>query len=77
MIKKDIKVNILVTGASKGIGRAIALNLLKSANVYVTGRNEEALKSIKAKGYIAGDITKETDVNAIAKFIQEKRLMFL
>ena len=72
MIKKDVKVNILVTGASKGIGRAIALNLLKSANVYVTGRNEEALKSIKAKGYIAGDITKETDVNAIAKFIQEK-----
>ena len=74
MIKKDVKVNILVTGASKGIGRAIALNLLKSANVYVTGRNEEALKSIKAKGYIAGDITKETDVNAIAKFIQEKEI---
>ena len=30
--------NILVTGASKGIGNAIAKELEKSGNLYVTGR---------------------------------------
>lgn len=71
------KVNVLVTGASKGIGRAIALELMKNANVYVTGRNENALKSIKAKGYIVGDITKENDVNTIAKFMKDKEINVL
>lgn len=33
--------NILVTGASKGIGRAIAKEFLGYGKVFVTGRNEE------------------------------------
>lgn len=36
--------NILVTGASSGIGRGIALTLSKhDANVILTGRNKERL----------------------------------
>lgn len=71
------RVNVLVTGASKGIGKAIALELLKNANVYVTGRNEKALKAIKAKGYIAGDILKENDINKIANFMKENNINVL
>ncbi len=37
----------MVTGASRGIGRAIALNLAaKGANVYLAARNEEALNQL-------------------------------
>ena len=52
--------NILVTGASKGIGRVIAKEL--TGNVYVTGRNEEALKSLNASDYCVCDLVKSTDI---------------
>lgn len=53
--------NILVTGASKGIGNAIAKELMPLGNVFVTGRNEEALKTIGAKDYCVCDLSKCTD----------------
>lgn len=68
------KNNILVTGASKGIGRAIALELQKSARVYATGRNEEALKSLKAAGYLAADLTKESGIDKVAEFMQQNNI---
>ena len=39
--------NILVTGASKGIGNAIARELQTIGEVFVTGRNEQALAACK------------------------------
>ena len=37
----------LVTGASRGVGKGIAVQLLTyGATVYVTGRNEETLAAI-------------------------------
>ncbi|MFR1672723.1 MAG: SDR family NAD(P)-dependent oxidoreductase [Candidatus Gastranaerophilaceae bacterium] len=36
--------NILVTGASKGIGKAIAEELKSVGHIFASGRNEEALK---------------------------------
>ena len=67
--------NILVTGASKGIGNAISKELLQIGNVFVTGRNEEALKIIGAKGYCVCDLTR--DVHNLQEFIKENRINVL
>lgn len=64
--------NILVTGASRGIGKAIAEELLLSGNVFVTGRNEQALKTIGAKGYCVCDLSKNTEI--LKNFIQENKI---
>ncbi|HCB10705.1 MAG TPA: short-chain dehydrogenase, partial [Cyanobacteria bacterium UBA11991] len=42
--------NILVTGASKGIGRVIAQELKTTGKIYVCARNEAELKSLKPAG---------------------------
>ena len=55
--------NILVTGATKGIGREIALFLCKEYNVFVVGRNENKLRELtqksKIKDFFAIDLTEE------------------
>ena len=64
--------NILVTGASKGIGRKIAEELKNSGNLFVCARNEELLREIGAKDYcvcdLAGDLTK------LAEFIRKNEI---
>ena len=64
--------NILVTGASKGIGRAIAEELLQQGNIFVTGRNEDALKTIGAQGYCLCDLSK--DLSPLLNFIKENKI---
>ena len=64
--------NILVTGASKGIGNAIARELQSAGDVYVTGRNEHALAGCNSKGFCVCDLSK--DVNDLAKFIEDKNI---
>ncbi len=59
--------NILVTGASKGIGNAIAKELQSVGEVFVTGRNEQALVACNAKGFCVCDLSK--DINDLAQFI--------
>lgn len=49
--------NILITGASKGIGKAIAEELKSCGNIYVTGRNENALKKLNAADYCVCDLS--------------------
>ena len=44
--------NILVTGASRGIGKTIAKSLQNYGNVFVTARNEEKLKEFGKEMYI-------------------------
>lgn len=69
--------NILVTGASRGIGLAIANYLQPLGNLYVTSRNEQALKSIKAKGYFVCDLANEYDLAKLGDFITEKKIDIL
>ena len=53
--------NVLVTGATKGIGKEIALTLCNEYNVFITGRNETLLKNIaettNVKDYFSADLT--------------------
>lgn len=64
--------NILVTGASKGIGNAMAQELQSIGEVFVTGRDEQALTACNAKGFCVCDLSK--DINILAKFIEEKSI---
>ena len=50
--------NILITGASRGIGKAIAeLCIKNSCNVFAVGRNEELLKQRIVVMYEVGETT--------------------
>lgn len=64
--------NILVTGASKGIGNAIAKELQAIGEVFVTGRNEQALTACNAKGFCVCDLSK--DINTLANFIIDNNI---
>ena len=72
----------VVTGASRGIGKAIALRLAKEENdVIIFGRDEDALKKVKSDinrfdvfcDYYAGDVTDVDFVNnSINKILAER-----
>lgn len=69
--------NILVTGASRGIGKTIAKSLQSYGNVYVTARNEEKLKEFGNEMYFVCDLSKEDDLIKLGEFIQEKKIDIL
>jgi len=67
--------NILVTGASKGIGRKIADELKNSGNLFVCARNENLLKNIGAKGYCVCDLAGDSGI--LAEFIKKNEIDIL
>lgn len=66
--------NILVTGASKGIGRAIAQILKDSGNVYVTARNQKVLSEFDGAGYFVCDLADENQLVKLGNFIEENQI---
>ena len=66
-------VNILVTGATKGIGRAIAEELRSVGDVYATGRNIEELR--RFKHYCVCDLSK--DIETLENFVEDKKIDIL
>ena len=54
--------------------RGLAENLKAVGQVYVTGRNEEALKSFDNAGYFVCDLANEDELVKLGEFIQERSI---
>lgn len=65
---------ILITGGGSGIGFEMAKLFSKNNTVIITGRDENRLKEAASQlentHYIVSDITKEKDINSLAKYIE-------
>lgn len=77
-----MKKNILVTGASRGIGKQIAKGLAEQGyNLFLTSRIQDKLKAtsekIGAKNYLACDLSDINDLKKLAQFIKENEIDIL
>lgn len=61
--------NVLITGASRGIGKAIVEGLTSEYCVYASARNEELLKELDVFGYFVCDLANQYDLKGLAEFI--------
>ena len=62
--------NILVTGATRGIGKAIATSL--DGNIFAAARNEDLLKIYK--NYCVCDLATKEGINKLGEYIQENKI---
>lgn len=73
--------NILITGSSRGIGKAIAEELSQENNLFLTSRNEELLKAVSqelnVKDYLACDLACETALEKLSDFIEKNKIDIL
>lgn len=72
-----MKKNVLVTGASKGIGKTIVQLLSSDYNVFGTARNQSLLKELSLSDYCVCDLSKESDLNSLVQFIQDNKIDIL
>jgi len=72
---------ILVTGASRGMGKAISIAIAESgAKVILVARNEEKLQQVKEEinqldgesDIISADFSKEDDVNRLFDLVESR-----
>ncbi len=74
-MKENGKSTILITGASSGIGRAVAKkSLAEGYKVYVAARRVEKMKDLEELGAVAlkMDITSENDIDNAVKEIEHR-----
>ena len=65
--------NILVTGATRGIGKAIAeANIMKGTQIFASGRNEELLKCYE--NYCACDLATVEGMQQLGDYILENKI---
>ena len=64
--------NILVTGASKGIGKEIANYLGKKNEIFAVARSEELLK--KYKNYFVCDLSNQENLIKLGEYIRENKI---
>lgn len=74
--------NVLVTGASKGIGKEIAKGLGDAGyNLFLTSRNEDLLKTVAreldAKDFIVCDLSDKFDLEKLANFVKKNKIDIL
>lgn len=65
--------NILITGATKGIGKVIAMRL--KGNVFATGRNEVLLKEYK--NYFVCDLANKAELKRLGDYIANNHIDIL
>ena len=64
---------VLVSGATRGIGKSVFDVLSEFCDVYAVARNEDALKSLNSKGYIVCDLSVDEDVEKLCAFIKDNQ----
>lgn len=65
--------NILITGAGRGIGKAIAAACMEAGErVFATGRNEELLKVYE--NYFIADLTNQSELQALGDYIEQNNI---
>ncbi len=73
--------NVLITGASRGIGAEIAKKLSPDFNIYLTARNGELLKNVSeitgAQGHIICDLSVKNDLDNLVNFVEQNSIDIL
>ena len=69
--------NVLVTGASRGIGKVLSQELNFDYNVYVTARSEELLKELDVVDFCKCDLSNPEDLNVLGDFVKKHNIDIL
>ncbi len=69
--------NVLITGASRGIGKNIAQTLSQNYNIFGTARCEKSLKELNLADYCVCDLEKNSDLTKLSEFIKQNDIDIL
>ncbi len=69
--------NVLLTGATRGIGKEIANILKQDFNIYGVARNEALLKQANLAGYYVCNLQSEQELSQISEFINQNEIDIL